>query len=376
MLPPPSIVRDGSILSKQETIDNEAYIPPIINPDQVKIGDTIERVDLLFILKNDRKVLLPILEDQYGIQFNTDPIPDRIQSISFTSRKCIISDLKGKEYFLKRKPQYSLREPQKTRAASLQISLASNLDYVPKIIGTKYGSPYANIGSSFFLLTPFVNGGFFIGRIEQSDACASALGEIHRVASQILDPQKDFIDSTQETLNFISMVKGLDFPNNDLKTSVLDEMQILTEQFHSTNDGEKGWLHGDFSPYNMVFNGNTVIAINDFDNVTYGPLARDVAECILTHTDINYAGATSSLRAPIRTTIDMSRMIKMLKTYLLTNPISKNELVDFPNQMSLLWLELMSLGLLRGDYSLTDVQKVIPHCKKINETAKQILAVI
>jgi len=344
-----------------------------IDPGNEKAGATLESVDWLFIRETDRRTFLPLLEQEYGIKFSEGGV-DPTLAISFTSQKCVISDLTGQKYFLKRKPSYSLGEPQRSRSALMQSRLSECLSYIPKVIYTKKGSPYARIGEHFFLLTPYIEGDFFMGRLSQSVACASVLGEIHRTASEILPPEDNaFIDSTEETLRFIEMVGRLDFPSVDLKEIVLKEMRELALKYQATNIGKRGWLHGDFSPFNMIFRGNQVIAVNDFDNVAYGLLARDVAECLLTHSGVNYAGATSSLRAPIRTTIDISRMKRMLNAYLKSNPISKDELIDLPNQMCLIWLELMALGLLRGDFSLNDVQIALPHCHNIQNEAKKLL---
>ena len=217
----------------------------------VKVGNTLEKVDWLFLDGSDRKTFLPILEEQYGIKFRWRVNPT--SAISFTSMKCIISDVNGRKYFLKRKPQYSLTEPQKTRSALMQFTLAKYLTYIPKIILTKNGSFYAQISKNCFLLTQYIKGGFFTGQIKESLSCAYGLGKIHKIASRVLLPQKDYIDSTKETLRFIKMVEGLEFPNKDLQSFVLSEMQKLTMKYKATNYGRKGWLHGDFTPYNMVF---------------------------------------------------------------------------------------------------------------------------
>jgi Ser/Thr protein kinase RdoA (MazF antagonist) len=257
----------------------------------------------------------------------------------------------------------------------MQHSLSRFLPYIPRIIFTKEGSPYAQIGEDFFLLTKYVEGDFFIEKLEQSVNCASALGEMHKTALEKLPSQSDFIDSTEETLRFIDMAEGLNFPSLDLKRSILNKMRESAAKYKATNIGKKGWLHGDFSPFNMVFKGDQLIAVNDFDNVAFGVLARDLAECLLTHTGINYAGTTSSLRTPIRRTIDSSRMKAMYIAYLEKNPISSSELVDLPNQMVLIWLELMVLGLLRGDFSLRDVEMALSHPDDIYTAAKTLTAV-
>lgn len=134
-----------------------------------------------------------------------------------------------------------------------------------------------------------------------------------------------------------------------------------------------GWLHGDFAPTNILFQQDNVVAANDFDNVTYGVLAHDIAECLITHCDINYAGSTSSLRAPIRTKIDVNRMKGMVDSYIESYGLKKHDIIDMPKQMILIWIELMSLGLARGDFSLRDVDSSLDHANDIYVTGQQLM---
>ncbi|MEK7518156.1 MAG: phosphotransferase [Patescibacteria group bacterium] len=342
-----------------------------IQLEEVKQGNTLEDTDILFALQKERKNLLPILSHEYGISF-VDKFSD-MNLASFTSLKRIIHDEKGNKYFLKQKPSYSLDEPRRTRSALMQSTLSDYLPFVPPILFTRDDSPYAQIGTRTFLLTKFVEGDYYIGKHEQSFACARALAEIHKYSGSVLPMQSDPVDFTEETIDFIRLVEQVDFPALDLKSSVVDHMKEKIYVYRSSNEGKLGWLHGDFAPSNMVFQQDNLVAVNDFDNVTYGVLSRDIAECLITHCDINYAGSMSSLRVPIRTSIDVDRMEKMIGFYLEASSLKKYDIIDMPKQMVLVWIELMSLGLARGDFSLRDVDTALDHANDIYSTGQHLM---
>lgn len=380
LLPAPQSSPDNSrsaINNSLTLIDhnNTMVFFPSTSENDEKPGNTLVSSDILiFENVHRRNIFLKKLKKAYGIEFKEDfGTP---QNPSFTSRKAILFGLAGEKYFLKMKPDYSLSEPQKTASALMQDFLSKRLSYVPRIIKTKDGSSfYVKIGGKTFFLTPYIEGNYFFGTPEQSFACARALGEIHRSLLDFSFPEGEStpLDSTEETLKFIKMVAELSFNNQELKRDVLQKMRKLCDKFASTNQGKISWLHGDFSPYNMVFgNQGDVRAVNDFDNVAFGLLARDIGECLLTHCGVNYAANTSSLKPPIRIIFDFNRMKEMLKIYLTYNPLNKNDFIDLPNQIVLVWLELLSLGLLRGDFLLNDVLIALSHCQEIYELTLSI----
>lgn len=97
-------------------------------------------------------------------------------------------------------------------------------------------------------------------------------------------------------------------------------MKMILQQYAAEHEGqsdEEMIIHRDFAPFNLVFSPTyDVLAVNDFDNCCRGSSLADLAELIVTHTLINYAGSTSSMKEPIITYIDIKRAESMLRRYI------------------------------------------------------------
>lgn len=335
------------------------------NTLEEKSGKPLELSDILFLDKHERESFLPILEDLYGLKFK-DGI-EFSSSLSLTSRKCLIYDTNNNKYFLKRKPEYSLEEPLKSRSVILQKFLSDSTNFVPKVIYTKNNEPYAVINKNHYLLTPFIEGGIFSGNIEQCLDGASKLGVMHRLGFENLPKQAEFTDSTTSALTFLGYARNLHFENEDLKNETLDKIEAKMHFYSSHNKGLLSWIHSDFAPFNLVYTSNIVVAVNDFDNATYGNISKDLAECLISFCDINYAGTTSSLNKVIREKVDNESMVKLFRSYLNSSRFGYSELHDLPNEMSIMWLKLMVLGLLRGDFTLDNLKNTLSHADLLNE---------
>lgn len=341
----------------------------------IKPGSNLQAVDVLVQSRRERADFLQTLARIYALTFQerVDPVP---AVISFTSRKGILYDLDGNAYFIKQKPQYSLQEHRLFQAAHLQIALSEHLSYVPPVIKTKDGSPYAQVHNATYFLTPYISGNYYMGRREQSLSAAYALGEMHATALCVLAPAAVVADSREETDGFLQLLEQLDFSERALHRAVIEQMQEALARIEPGHRSMNGWLHGDFAPFNIVYHRDRVIAVNDFDNVLYGPLCRDIAECILTHCGIHYAGTTSSMRAPILTTLDSERAKGMLQAYLQGSGLSLEVCAGLSSQVVCLWFELLALGLLRGDFSLGDVDRALPSWNTLQQSVSEVLEVL
>ncbi len=351
------------------------FLPAVLDPAEVKQGNNLVTDDFLVRTRQERLLFLKELTQAYGLTFQekTDPVPS---IVSFTSRKGIIYTQEGHAFFAKQKPVYSLENGQHHHAASMQVALSKTLSYVPPIIPTKDGQPYAFVQNAWYFLTPYIQGDFYMGKIEQSISSARVLGAMHRVARLTLPPAPVSTDFMEESLKFVDLFAQLDFPDQTLHTSLVHRMKHILRSMQATKTAVDGWIHGDFAPFNLLFQANTVIAVNDFDNVLYGPLSKDIAECLLTNCGVNYAGVTSSMRPPIRTTLDLERAKRMLAAYLQESNLRKEQLADLPEQSVFSWFELISVGLLRGDFSLRDVENAIFFPSVLHQIMRDILEAV
>jgi aminoglycoside phosphotransferase (APT) family kinase protein len=340
---------------------------------EIRSEDTWELTDTLVQSRRERKDFLQTLAERYQLmlQDRIDPVPSMI---SFTSHKGILYGLDGTAYLVKQRPDNSLQGPQLFHAAHLQMVLSEHLPYVPPVIRTREGSAYAYVHNAIYFLTPYISGEYYIGRREQSLAAASALGEMHALALRLLPPAPLAAASQKETSGFFKLVEQFDFSDKQLHQRVIEQMKEVLYSIMEPDTSINGWLHGDFAPFNLVFRQDTVIAVNDFDNVMYGPLGRDVAECVLTHCGMCYTDTASLMRPPIQTTLDASRARGMISAYMQSSGVPLEACANLASQIVSLWFELLVVGLLRGDLSLEDVNDAFAYWIRLQHKVSEVLA--
>jgi Ser/Thr protein kinase RdoA (MazF antagonist) len=347
---------------------DEQVIPPSPAPDLPsdkksktlsKIGDVLESDDLALHNFNERTLVIPVLSEIYGIQFSDDTV-DRSASPSATSKKAVIHDADGNRYFLKQKAFYCDNPESLRVAAAVQTFLSEKLSEVPPIVQTAKGSFYSHFGERVYQLTPYYEGQHYTGSVNQSIASARQLAVLHKAAADLsLEPSRS-ISSEAEALKFVDWIRNRkDLPQPGLVAQVTTRLEEEIRRLNTgSSHGRNAWLHGDYAPFNLVFEGNNVIGINDFDNCGFGPIARDVAYCLLTHCGIYFLANTSSFNRPILTNLDTPRMKAMLEEYVSVNPLSHEDLNELGAQVAVQWLELLGLGILRGDYYLEEAMDV------------------
>ena len=187
--------------------------------------------------------------------------------------------------------------------------------------------------------------------------------------------------SFDESIAFVEMAAGLSGTDEDpYRDYVLNYLkEILTRnKVNTANNSQLVHIiiHGDFSPFNMVFNETGIVAANDFDNCGHHPRIRELGEAIMTFCDgINYAGSTSSYRRPISTRFNIVKAKVFFSAYLarIEQPLTQEELLTFPSEMKTLWVELMALGLVRGDFNFYDVSQGLGFLNFVDENIKDVL---
>ncbi|MBN8549448.1 MAG: phosphotransferase [Deltaproteobacteria bacterium] len=373
-LPPGSASSDPSI-ETGETLAGSAVPEGALGPNiidtfatAIRAGEVLEKRDVALFLKSERDLFLPFLDSAYGVRFRNSPV-QRSEAVSFTTSKAVLELEDGSKVFLKRKPEYCSSMEHLSNSSAFQNYLSSCVPWVPRIVPTASGNSFAHLGQRIYFITPYIEGTLFSGATEESTACARVLAQMHRASlAWEAAPSGTPVDSQQVALYFVEGIGKVKFPDRVLRSTIQTAMAEHARRYAvPLSDSIRcAWTHGDFAPFNVVFRRNEVVAVNDFDNVAYGPLARDLAITLLTHCGIYYFGSTSGFNTPISTYIDHDRMVKMLEAYEEVLPLSVDERAALPRHMALHWLELMGLGLIRGDFALNDVGDVLSHVEAIS----------
>jgi|GEM_PF-3358356 len=338
---------------------------------QQKIGKPLVSEDVALANAAERSWILKVLRNEYQIEFETGPV-SRSLSPSLTAKKCILRDQAGRFYFLKEKPKYCCSEKLLQASAAIQDMLSEEVAWVPRIIKTKDNLPYCRIRERHYLLTPFIQGNFFSGDRGESLNASRTLAQLHAITSKAPaptnDPRQSVIDQITCLLHIIDQMPAAEL---DLKMSVCAQIKKIAIEIRPPEPASRNWIHGDFAPFNLVFLNSKVVAVNDFDNVCYLNQERDIAECLLTHCGIYYLANTSSLNTPIMRYFDMTRMNDMLRKYHEVRQLSAGSIERIPHEVGIVWLELMALGICRGDFSLRDVDHAVTHAIDLVQAIKK-----
>jgi hypothetical protein len=354
-----------------------------------RIGGNLENSDLLtFATKRERDDFQVEVTAFYRMPLRLDS-SDGVASFSHTSRKMILLDEGGSAYILKQKPFYCRSREHCLAFMYVQQSAARNTEIVPKIIAGHSGEAFFSWRGEIFFLTPRIPGRVIDGSIEESVQCALALADLHGALDGLElscapgHPLYPITRSAEEARKFVAMMldRSAESKSSEIFVSVAKQLyetidgvdQNYRWQLMKSPIEEPRWNHGDPGPFNFVLSGGKVVAINDFDNVNVGRLARDVGILLLTQTGVFYKGATSSLRRPILQRLDVARLQAMWANYRDRGSYRGVGVEALPYEMALHWIELMGLGLVRGDYSVGDVIEALPFAEKIVADAKLAL---
>ncbi|MCA9940878.1 MAG: phosphotransferase [Anaerolineales bacterium] len=357
-----------------------APAPPLPEADRRETdvyGRELTHTDLLLGAGTDNLLLRRI-----AAQYKIGPIRGFSYPavVTTTSRKAIIHTTDG-AYFLKEKPDYCADPLSITLATGFQHFLAERLPFVPRIIRTRDNGFFVPANGRKYVLTVFQPGRMFRGADADIEMAAAALAWMHNAAAEFAIPEtyprKSSYDETrffwQRAYDLAGSARALD------KEPAMMGLRAFMEQAGDKASPDAGIrhliTHGDYSPLNLVFSATGVAAVNDFDNCDHHPRVRDLAEAMLTFSDgVSYAGNTSNLRRPIATRYDREKARLFYHTYQAHTrfPLSDAEKRLVTGEMIFIWIELMCLGLVRGDFNYHDVFNSLSMGKSITTMTPQI----
>lgn len=248
----------------------------------------------------------------------------------------------------------------------------------PRVIESRSGLMTHTDQLGVWALFEFVAGDpydYSIGpRVEQA---AAQLAEFHKVAAQldieeVVEEVNTTIESWWRTLeadqrDLVEMFKGL---------PVDAEMEWLvgwTDSLRASwGDGlmkalPQGWCHGDWNPQNLIFQGDNVAAVLDYDVVHRGPLIDDV------NGGAYFIGRTGSGANVIRFDV----FGRFLREYHCHRPLTAAELAVLPDALVAYWVpDAKYLRLLQRDgedivrvfkWAVTRVQAMHAQRDKVRE---------
>lgn len=314
--------------------------------------------DVLFLGSDEFNGFTKKIEREYGVKVLSYDLPPYV---SFTSRKAILNTNKG-TFFLKEKPEYCSDYEKREAAADFQEYLSAHLTNVPNILRTQKEEHYVQWNNRFLFLSEYRPGRIFNGSVNDLESILDSLKEFHKVA-------KDFEDSNDNVESYellipLDLIRGLTHSDQEKEDLLFIEKVLnrIKEEYSHLNKVDYIMSHGDFSLFNVLFDGQSVIAINDFDNAQRLPRIQDLTEFLISATLINYLAPLSNLKYPIFLEPEPVKFHTVLNYYKKHFNLTEQERQLLPVLAELVWLDILLLAVLKEDYLISDI---MPAIKKI-----------
>ena len=165
--------------------------------------------------------------------------------------------------------------------------LASEGVPVSKCIPSASGECWIDLAQSRFSLWEFLEGDPYVpGNTDQLAEAASVLGRIHRLGRGLaisnVNLDISFLDRLGEELDEDWSVLELDAKSITGRTihDFRSRLERIREQF-PTEMPCLGLIHGDFRGQNLLFRGNKVSGVLDFDSAHIAPRLYDVSYALM-----------------------------------------------------------------------------------------------
>ncbi len=132
-------------------------------------------------------------------------------------------------------------------------------------------------------------------------------------------------------------------------------------------------VHGDFNSRNLVFSEDgEVIAVLDFDNSSFDDVVHDIAEGLINFSFIKYAGASNAYSLP--DSLDAAAGKAFLDGYDASNRAAlESSRGKISYAASAVLIELLCLGIIRGDYKFSDIDAIEGMPEYVRSAAEKLL---
>lgn len=152
---------------------------------------------------------------------------------------------------------------------------------VPPLVGTKQqNNSMTQIRDHVYELFVFIEGNPYARKTAQAFQSGALLCETHRV----MDAVRTSFDPSIEPM-VINPARAADWTPSERfdQQSVEHATRILQygEDLVRANASEKALVHGDWHPGNMIYQGDEIVAVCDFDSTRLGSRLRELAQGLL-----------------------------------------------------------------------------------------------
>ncbi|OGZ43455.1 MAG: hypothetical protein A3J55_02805 [Candidatus Ryanbacteria bacterium RIFCSPHIGHO2_02_FULL_45_17b] len=213
----------------------------------------------------------------------------------------------------------------------------------------------------FFFITEFRPGRVFNGSESDIYQILLALRDFQKAANDfdVKDTHKQ--KSYEPLITIFGLLNGVtkDQLSKNQIILIKEIIESLKRNYDAIPETRYVMSHGDFALFNIILNGEEIVGINDFDNVAYLPLIHDLAEFLVSASIVHYLGPISNLRLPVFTQPHQRVFSQILTFYKENFSLTAEEIRLLAVVVEMVWLEILLLGVLKGDYKLADISNAV-----------------
>ena len=233
---------------------------------------------------------------------------------------------------------------------------AAGLPVFPPILSAA-GQPWAWIGNACVQVSPLVEGEAFTpGRAAQIAAAANFLARLHRDGRRFLgDPRKqwDREDSFMIAFAGFDLVRNQDTEGR--YTADLNAVAHGIHRFLRELPPQRFWrlpqtvVHGDFHQGNLLFHGDALAGVFDWDYACEHPRLKDIANALM------FLGARAprpfdpaDIRTYVQPSVFQPEWVRaFLDAYEADEPLTEEEWSALPAMMAGRWLQVRACAIIK-----------------------------
>ncbi len=251
----------------------------------------------------------------------------------------IISD-QGK-FLLKRHPKGKDDLARINFSHAVQAYLAEkDFPLAPLVVVSDHSSTVLQLDNHIYEFFEFVEGSRYDGASEATVDAGRQLAEFHRCLADFIcrwrPVKKSFHDSTsvRRHLKSLRTAKVVSEPDKTMRTVAEILLELYNKSSVRVNQcGCDSWseqvVHGDWHPGNMLFSECRIVAVLDFDLISFAPKVTDLANGMLQFSIVG--GRPNPADWPDY--LDQARLIQFLTGYRQVINPDENMLIVLPDLM-------------------------------------------
>jgi homoserine kinase type II len=278
---------------------------------------------------------------EIGAEYEMSGVSFVSQFVSFGNENWLVQDEAGARYVLRRISQHANVE-----RIGFQNRLVEHLRHhgfpTPEVLKTRAGSAFfSDEAGVIWMVLRYVEGTEYdFSNLRQIAEAGQQLARLHEICHSFVEacPEVPYLvpirhhwahaEENQDELEVMFNRRGVD---EDLEF-IRDWWQtILSEWPLERLDAlPQGWLHGDYHGKNLVFGGEELAGLFDFDDVQPGPLIFDVATGAYKFGRSGKGSASTKRPSAEETTLRPDFMRCFLDAYARVRPLSDEERAALP----------------------------------------------